>query len=129
MSLLCIMMHRCMINKQSGIQMLRNCHYQDILVSPFNKPSDLLFILSVYGGNEYGKSCHLSTFTSLKHLMMLLMYNCQGFTFTPYQRYHNRDMPLRFKVETLLKSDFNAPPPLHSHRIRGYLYMLVPHQI
>ena len=30
---------------------------------------------AVYGGNEYGKSVHLSIFTLLKHLMMLLKYN------------------------------------------------------
>ena len=29
----------------------------------------------VYGENEYGESGHLSTFTLLKHLMMLLKYN------------------------------------------------------
>ena len=27
---------------------------------------------AVYGGNEYGKSGHLSIFTSFKHLMMIL---------------------------------------------------------
>ena len=27
------------------------------------------------GGNEYGKSGHLSIFTLLKHLMMILKYN------------------------------------------------------
>ena len=29
----------------------------------------------VYGENEYGESGHLSIFTLLKHLMMLLKYN------------------------------------------------------
>ena len=28
------------------------------------------------GENEYGKSGHLSIFTPLKHLMMLLKYSC-----------------------------------------------------
>ena len=40
--------------------------------------------------NGYGKSGHLSIFTLLKHLMMLLKYNIfssQGFIFTPYQRH------------------------------------------
>ena len=37
---------------------------------------------TVYGGNEYGKSSHLSIFTSLKHLMMLLSAIVfQGFIF------------------------------------------------
>ena len=37
-----------------------------------NKPSDLWFILTQpsMGGNEYGKSSHLSIFTSLKHLTL-----------------------------------------------------------
>ena len=45
--------------------------------SSFNKPSGLPFILTQQsiGGNEYGKSGHLSIFTLLEHLMMLLKYN------------------------------------------------------
>ena len=53
------------------------CHYQVIYDwrSPLNKPSDLWFILTQqYGGSGYGKSSHLSIFTSLKHLMMLLKW-------------------------------------------------------
>ena len=33
------------------------------------------FNTTVYGGIEYGKSGHLYTLTSLKHLMMLLKCN------------------------------------------------------
>ena len=37
------------------------------------------------GENEYGESGHVSIFTLLKHLMMLLKYNLfQGLIFTPY---------------------------------------------
>ena len=37
------------------------------------------------GENEYGKSGHLSIFTTLKHLMMLLPVQIfQGLIFTPY---------------------------------------------
>ena len=56
------------INSQEYI----GSHYQDIYdwISPLNKPSDLWFILTaVYGGNEYGKSGHLSIFTSLKNFV------------------------------------------------------------
>ena len=61
-------------------------HYQDIYdwISPLNKPSDLWFILTLQsvGRNEYGKFGHLSIFTSLKHLIMLLECNfSQGFMF------------------------------------------------
>ena len=39
------------------------------------------------GGNEYGKSGHLSIFSSLKHLMMLFeVHFFQGLILTPYQR-------------------------------------------
>ena len=64
-----------------------------------NKPSEL------YGGNEYGKSGHLSVFTSLEQLMMLLKCRFQGFIFIyilPKTLITHRDMQLRsFKVETL----------------------------
>ena len=64
-------------------------HYQDIYdwISPFNKPSDLWFILpqQSIGGNEHGKFGHLTIFASLKHLMILLTRNFfQGFIFTHY---------------------------------------------
>ena len=39
----------------------------DIKISLFNKPSDLWFILTQQSLGEYGKSSHLSIFTSLKH--------------------------------------------------------------
>ena len=50
------------------------------------------------GGNEYGESGHLSIFTLLKHLMMLLklVHFFQGFIFTLYSDF--------FKVETLLNN-------------------------
>ena len=60
---------------------------------------------------EYGKSGHLSIFTRLKHLMMLLKYNFfQGFIFTPYQRHWYHVGPCSsdfFEVETLLNIAFN----------------------
>ena len=39
------------------------------------------------GDNEFGKSDHLSIFTLVKHLIMLLKYLFQGFILTPYQRH------------------------------------------
>ena len=36
---------------------------------------------AVYGENEYGKSGHLSIFTHLNHLMMILKYNFSGLHF------------------------------------------------
>ena len=51
-------------------------HYQEIYdwISEFNKQVGLPFILTQQSmvGNEYGKSGHLSIFTLLKHLMMVL---------------------------------------------------------
>ena len=52
-------------------------------ISPLNK-SVWLTIYSntvVYGGNEYGESGHLTIFTLLKHLMMLLKYKFFGASF------------------------------------------------
>ena len=70
----CIMMFR-WIYKQPGIQNFGrkiNSHYQDIYdwISPFHKPSGSWFILTQQsmGGNEHGKSGHLSIFTHMKHL-------------------------------------------------------------
>ena len=55
------------------------CHYQEIYdwILSFNKRSGLPFILTQHSmrKNEYGKSGHLSTFTLLKHLIILLMHN------------------------------------------------------
>ena len=81
------------VNKQQGMQKFWNwcSHYQEIYdwISPLNKAVWLTIYSNtvVYGGNEYGESGHLSIFTVLKHLMMLLKYNFQGFIFTPYQRH------------------------------------------
>ena len=53
-----------------------------------NGLAEHLFYTVVYGEIEYGESGHLSIFTLLKHLMMLLKYKFyQGFIFTPYQRH------------------------------------------
>ena len=40
------------------------------------------------GEYEYGESGHLSIFTLLKHLKMLLKYIFQGFIFTPDQKHY-----------------------------------------
>ena len=61
------------------------------------------------GGNECGKSGHLSIFTSLKHLMMLL--KCYFFRTSFYTLSKTliacRAMQLRFfKGETLLNNAF-----------------------
>ena len=64
---------------------------------------------AVYGGNEYGNSGHLSNFTLLKHLMMLLKYNFSGLHFYTLSNtlITCRAMQLRlFKVETLLNNAF-----------------------
>ena len=58
----------------------------------FNKQSGLSFILTQKSmrGNEYGKSGHLSIFTLLEHLMMLLkanFFSSHGFIITPFQRH------------------------------------------
>ena len=62
------------VNKQPGMQKFWNwcSHYQEIYdwISPLNKRAG-----SAMGENEYGESGHLSIFTLLKHLMMLLKYN------------------------------------------------------
>ena len=92
------------VNKQPGMQKCwKWCsHYQEIndWISPLNKRSGSPFILTQLsmGENEYGESGHLSIFTLLKHLMMLLKYNFfQSFIFTPYQRRRAyRAMQLRF---------------------------------
>ena len=77
-------------------------------ILPLNKPSDSWLILTQQsmGGNEYGKSGHLSIFTSLKHFLMLLkcnsglhLSNTLSKTLITF-----RDMQLRFfKVEILLR--------------------------
>ena len=60
-------------------------HHQDIYdwMSPLNKQSGLPFILTQQsmGRHEQDKSCHLSIFTSLKHLMVLLRCNFSGLHF------------------------------------------------
>ena len=64
----------------------------------------------VYGENEYGESSHLSIFTLLKHLMMLLKYKFSGLYFytLPKTLIVCRAMQLRFfKVETT-GVDFSA---------------------
>ena len=61
------------------------------------------------GENEYGESGHLSIFTLLKHLMMLLKYNFSGLHFytLPKTLIACRAMQLRFfKVKTLLNNAF-----------------------
>ena len=69
------------VNKQPEMQKFwKWCsHYQEIYdwISPLNKRSGLPFILTQKSmrENEYGESGHLSIFTLLKHLMMLLEYN------------------------------------------------------
>ena len=63
------------------------------------------------GENEYGESGHLSIFTLLKHLMMLLKYNIfSGLHFytLPKPLIACRAMQLRYvKVKTLLNNAFN----------------------
>ena len=68
-------------NKQQGLQKYSKLysHNQDIYdwISLFNKLLGLWFILtqkSMGEMNEYGKSSHLSIFTSLKQLMMRLKW-------------------------------------------------------
>ena len=65
------------------------------------------------GGNDYGESGHLTIFTLLKHLMMLLKYTLfSGLhfcTLSKTQLIACRAMQLRlFKVETLLNNAFNV---------------------
>ena len=59
------------------------------------------------GENEYGKSGHLSIFTLLKHLMMLLKFTIlvrASFYTISKTRIACRAMQLRFlKAETLIK--------------------------
>ena len=66
------------------------------------------------GGNEYGESGHLSIFTLLKHLMMLLKYKFFRASFLHLTKdtdsmYIGPIMQLRFflKVKTLLNNAFN----------------------
>ena len=65
------------------------------------------------GGNEYDKSGHLSTFTFLKHLMMLLKCIFSGLHFYILNtQIACRAMQLRFvKVKTLLNNAFNVYLP------------------
>ena len=103
----CIMMFR-WINKQPGMQKFWNwsSHYQDIYdwISPFNKSSDLWFILThpSMGGNEYGKSGHL--FEALNNVFQVQLF--QGLVFTCW------DIQLRFflkwKGKTLLNNAFKT---------------------
>ena len=63
----------------------------------------------VYGGNENGKSGHLSIFATLEHLMVLLKCNFSGLRFYTLLKtlIACRAMQLRFiKVETLFKNAF-----------------------
>ena len=64
------------------------------------------------GENEYGESGHLSIFTILKHLMMLLKYKFfSGLHFYTLSKrlIACRAMQLRFfKVETLLNNAFDG---------------------
>ena len=115
------------INKQPGMQKFWNwCNdYQEIYgwTSSFNKQSGLSFILTQQsmGGNEYGKSGHLSMFTSLKHLMMLL--KCKFFRASFVHLIKGTDCmsghaaQIFFKVETLLNNAFN----MHSWEIFLFL--------
>ena len=64
----------------------------------------------VYGGNECGESGHLSIFTLLKHLMMILKYNFSGLHFYTLLKtlIACKAMHLRFcKVKTLLNNAFS----------------------
>ena len=59
------------------------------------------------GENEYGESGHLSNFTLLKHLMMLLKYTFFRASFVHLTKDTNRAMQLRFlKVKSLLNNAF-----------------------
>ena len=60
------------------------------------------------GGNEYGKSGHLSIFTLLKHLLMLLKYNF--FSGLHFYTLSETLIACRaiFKVETLLNNAFKV---------------------
>ena len=88
---LCCMMIFRWTNKQPGIQSfeidaITTCIKIYDWISPLNKSSGLWFILpqQSMGGNKCGKSghfTHLSIFTFLKHLMMLLKYNFSGLHF------------------------------------------------
>ena len=114
--LCCMMMFR-WTNKQPGIQKFWNLcsRYQEIYdwISPFNKRSGLLFILTQQSMEEnyYGKSGHLSIFTLLTHLMMLLKcFFSSGLHFYTLSKtlIACRAMQLRFfKVKTLLNNAFN----------------------
>ena len=81
------------VNKQPGMQKFRELIAVTIKIIydwtlPLNKRAFSAFLLTavVYGENEYmHESGHLSIFTLLKHLMMLLKYNYfQGFIFKTY---------------------------------------------
>ena len=63
------------------------------------------------GGNEFGKSGHLSFFTYLKHLMLAFEVQFSGVHFHTLSKtlITCRDMQLRFfKVETLLNNAFRV---------------------
>ena len=63
----------------------------------------------VYWENEYGESGHLSIFTLLKHLMMLLKYNFFKASFAHLIK-DTDSMQLRFffKVKALLNNAFKG---------------------
>ena len=83
--------YRWIINSPAGIQFFWNwCdHYQDIYdwISPLNKPSGLWFILTQQstGGNECGKSSHLSILSQYNGAFEVQFF--KGFIFTPHQRH------------------------------------------
>ena len=68
------------INSQEYTKVLMQSLYQEIydLISPIYKLSGLyglFYNTAFYGGNEIGKSGHLSIFNLLKHLMMILKHD------------------------------------------------------
>ena len=80
------------------------------------------------GENEYGESGHLSIFTLLKHLMMLLKYSFSGLHFytVPKTLIACRAMQLRiFKVKTLLNNAFKADFDISEWRFTVEHYITV----
>ena len=80
------------------------------------------------GENEYGKSGHLSIFTLLKHLMMLLKYNFSGLNFYTLSKtlIACGAMHLRFfEVETLLNNAFKVRGKWHDAFKRDDLLMYI----
>ena len=62
-------------------------------------------------GNEYGKSGHLSIFTSLKHLMMLLQCNISGLHF--YTLIDTDSNALKMNTRYLFKTICHLNPANH----------------